>query len=139
VADVKGWLSRAIAAATEHGSAGSAARRWLRWMPGRSAPVDSRFQGDDEPFPRHWRRTPTHWPDGALDDRDAQRRLRRALAALPDRWREVLLVRDGARRPAAEVAAELDLDVAGQRRLLNQARAALRDAVADGLDPRAPR
>jgi hypothetical protein len=42
-------------------------------------------------------------------------------------------------RPAAEVAAELEESEAGQRRLLNRARAALRDAVADGLDPRSPR
>jgi RNA polymerase sigma-70 factor (ECF subfamily) len=136
---VKGWLARAVASTAEHGRAGSPIRRWIRWLPGRGDPVDPRFQGPDEPYPRHWRTFPIPWPDGFTDDPAVRQRLRRAVESLPAPWRAVLLARDGAHVPAERVAADLGVTVAQQRRMLGRARAAVRDALADLLAPGADR
>lgn len=98
----------------------------VRWLPGRGEPVDARFQSVDEPYPRHWRTPPTPWPPDAI----TTQRLQRAVQALPDLWRAVLLARDGDRVPADRVAADRGLTVGQQRRILNRARAAVRDALA---------
>ena len=104
-------------------------------MPGHADPVDPRFQGSDEPYPRHWRTGPTPWPAGSTDDPAVRERLDRAVQALPPLWRAVLLARDGERRPAEQVAADLGITVAQQRRILDRARAAVRDEVAGRREP----
>ena len=123
---MKGRLATAVARTAEYGPTRSAVRRWVRWLPGRGEPVDTRFQSADEPYPRHWRTPPTPWPSDAI----TTQRLRKAVAALPDPWRAVLLARDGDREPAEGVAADRGLTMAQQRRILNRARAAVRDALA---------
>jgi RNA polymerase sigma-70 factor, ECF subfamily len=132
---VKGWLARAVARTAEHGAARSAVRRWIRWLPDRGEPGDPRFQGSGEPYPRHWRTPPAPWPTGIAAAPAIQARLRGAVRELPDLWRAVLLARDGARLPAERVAADLGLTVGRQRRILNRARAAVRDSLAEPLTP----
>ena len=93
-------------------------------------PGGSRFQGSDEPYPRHWR-VPAPWPAGFTDGPAIRERLERAVRrSLPPLWRAVLLARDGDRRPAEQVAAELGISLAQQRCILNRARAAVRDELA---------
>jgi RNA polymerase sigma-70 factor (ECF subfamily) len=132
---VKGRPARLVACTAEHGPARSRVRRWIRWMSGRPEPPDPRFQGSDEPYPRHWRTGPTPWPAGSTDEPAVRERLDRAVRSLPPRWRAVLLARDGDRQPAEQVAAELGVPVAQQRRILNRARAAVRDEVAGRREP----
>jgi RNA polymerase sigma-70 factor (ECF subfamily) len=108
-------------------------------LPGHAEAVDSRFQGPDEPYPRHWRSGPTPWPAGSADDPAVRERLDRAVRSLPPLWRAVLLARDGDRRPAGQVAADLGISLAQQRRILNRARAAVRDEVAGRREPRGAR
>jgi DNA-directed RNA polymerase specialized sigma24 family protein len=123
---VKGWLATAVARTAEYGRSRSAVRRWVRRLPGRDEPVDARFQSADEPYPRHWRTPPTPWPPDAI----TAERLQQAVEALPELWRAVFLARDAERLPAQQVAEAHGLTVGQQRRILNQARAAVRDALA---------
>jgi RNA polymerase sigma-70 factor, ECF subfamily len=122
---MKGLLGTAVARTAEYGRSRSTVRRWVRWLPGRDDPVDTRFQSADEPYPRHWRTSPTPWPSDTI----TTQRLQRAVRALPAPWRAVLLARDGDRVPAERVAADRGLTVGRQRHILNQARAAVRDAL----------
>jgi RNA polymerase sigma-70 factor (ECF subfamily) len=131
---VKGLLARAVARTAGYGPSRSSVRRWIRWLPDGAALPDPRFQGPDEPYPRHWRRFPTVWPAGLDGDPAVRERLRRAVRSLPDSWRAVLLARD-----AEQVATDLGLTPAQQRRIRGRARAAVRDAVADLIDGDAPR
>lgn len=123
---MKGRLATAVARTAEYGRSRSAVRRWVRWLPGRGEPADPRFQSADEPYPRHWRTPPATWPSDAV----TTERLQLAVQALPDPWRAVLLARDGDQVSAEQVAADHGLTVGRQRRILNRARAAVRDALA---------
>jgi len=128
---VKGRLATAVARTVEYGRSSPTVRRWVRWLPGRDDPVDTRFQSADEPYPRHWRTPPTPWPSDTI----TAQRLQRAVRALPAPWQAVLLARDGDRVPADRVAADRGLTLGQQRRILNQARAAVRDALAARVRP----
>ena len=90
---------------------------------------DGLFQGSDDPYPGHWRQNPVPWPAGLTGDAAARRHLHDALGELPPPWRAVVRSRDVAGRDAAEVAAGLGLTPGQEQRILNQARAALRDAL----------
>ena len=136
---MKGRAARAVASTAEHGPARSRWRRWIRWLPGHTDPVDPRFQGPDELHPRHWRIPPAPWPAGFTDGPAIRERLERAVQSLPPLWRAVLLARDGDRRPAEQVAAELGISLPQQRCILNRARAAVRDELAGRREPRGAR
>jgi DNA-directed RNA polymerase specialized sigma24 family protein len=123
---MKGWLATAVARSAEYGPSRSTVGRWVRWLAGRDDPVDTRFQSADEPYPRHWRTPPTPWPSDAITTQPLQR----AVRALPDPWRAVLLAGDGDRVSAERVATDRGLTMGQQRRILNEARAAVRDALA---------
>jgi RNA polymerase sigma-70 factor, ECF subfamily len=127
---VKGWLARAAAATIRRGEGHTAIVRWSRWFPGTSPVDDTLFQGDDDPWPRHWRQSPEPWPTGFTDEDPARRQLRHALGELPPSWRAVACLRDVAGRDATGVAAELGLTVDQEQQILNRARAALRASLA---------
>ena len=59
--------------------------------------------------------------------------LRAALAALPDPWRRVVILRDVEGRPPAEVLAVTGLTAEQQRDVLNRARELLREDLGRGL------
>jgi RNA polymerase sigma-70 factor, ECF subfamily len=122
---VKGRLARAAAATVRRG-AGRTTAPWSRWFPPRGPVDDELFQGPDEPYPGHWRVPPPPWPAGYPAGDGG--RLRAAFEALPPLWQAVVLARDVAGAPAGP---GLGLTAAQQRRVLNQARAALRTALAD--------
>jgi DNA-directed RNA polymerase specialized sigma24 family protein len=60
--------------------------------------------------------------------------LRAALAALPDPWRWVVILRDVDGRPPAEVSAATGLTAEQQRDMLNRARAQLREDLGRALE-----
>jgi RNA polymerase sigma-70 factor, ECF subfamily len=129
------WLTRA---ATDAATRGEEPRnRFARWTARWFAPTPtvaaSRFQSEDEPYPRHWRRFPAPWPTGDAADPELQAVLTGALDELPATWREVVIARDGLGRDAADVGARLGLTPRQQRAILTRARALLRDRIAQRL------
>ena len=133
---MKSWLARAAAGTVARGRGRTRVARWSRWFP-RTGPVDDRaFQGPDEPYPRHWRRFPGPWPPVSAADGAVRGRLHAALDRLPATWQAVVRQGDVAGRDPERVADDLGIDVEQQRRILNQARAALREQLAELLTRR---
>ena len=60
--------------------------------------------------------------------------LKAALAALPDPWRRVVILRDVDGRPPAEVSAATGLTAEQQRDVLNRARELLRENLGRALE-----
>jgi RNA polymerase sigma-70 factor (ECF subfamily) len=96
-------------------------------------PVDpSRFRGDDDPWPGHWRdeAAPVEWgPESALLTAEFRTVLASALATLPERQRSVVELRDVHGMDAHEVCELLDLSPTNQRVLLHRGRSRLRAAL----------
>jgi DNA-directed RNA polymerase specialized sigma24 family protein len=71
------------------------------------------------------------WPVGQAVESEA---LKAALAALPDPWRRVVILRDVDGRPAAQVSAATGLSAEQQRDVLNRARELLREDLGRALE-----
>jgi RNA polymerase sigma-70 factor (ECF subfamily) len=97
---------------------------WSRWFPPAPTVDGDRFQGERDPYPDHWKEFPQPWPAGRAVDPEA---LKGALAALPDPWRRVVILRDVEGRSPAEVTAATELSAEQQRDVLNRARELLRE------------
>jgi RNA polymerase sigma-70 factor, ECF subfamily len=97
---------------------------WSRWFPPATTVDANRFRGHGDPYPDHWKQFPRPWPAGRALEPEA---LKAALAALPDSWRQVVILRDVDGRPPAEVSAVTGLTAEQQRDVLNRARALLRE------------
>jgi DNA-directed RNA polymerase specialized sigma24 family protein len=95
---------------------------WSRWFPPATT-VDSN--------PDHWKEFPRPWP--ASHAAVKSEALKAALAALPDSWRQVVILRDVDGRPPADVSAATGLTAEQQRDVLNRARALLRENL--GREP----
>lgn len=89
-----------------------------------------RFRPPGDPYPGHWAigRGPRPWsePEDAAERAELARCLAAAVAALPDRHRTVLTLRDVEGYAADEVCELLDLSAGNQRVILHRARAAVR-------------
>jgi RNA polymerase sigma-70 factor (ECF subfamily) len=100
---------------------------------GRDEPaVDpSRFQGKRGEQPGAWARPPGEWdsPEAKLATAEARLKLLEAIAALPQRQKEVLTLRDIQGWSAEETCNALDLTESNQRVLLHRARAKVREAL----------
>jgi RNA polymerase sigma-70 factor (ECF subfamily) len=105
---------------------------WSRWFPPATTVDANRFQGDGDPYPDHWKQFPRPWPAGRAVEGEA---LKAALAALPQPWRRVVILRDVEGRPSAEVSAATGLTAEQQRDVLNRARELLREALSHALAP----
>jgi RNA polymerase sigma-70 factor, ECF subfamily len=103
---------------------------WSRWFPPATTVDADRFRGADEPYTDHWREFPRSWPAGQAVEPEA---LNAALAALPDQWRRVVILRDVDGRAPAEVSAETGLTAEQQRDVLNRAREVLREKLGRAL------
>ena len=104
---------------------------WSRWFPP-AATVDSdRFQGDSDPYPDHWKQLPRPWP---VDQPVQPEALRAAVVALPEQWRQVVILRDVEGRSPAEVSAATGLSAAQQRDVLNRARELVREDLSHRLE-----
>jgi RNA polymerase sigma-70 factor (ECF subfamily) len=71
-------------------------------------------------------------PEDVVMDHARHRAALHAIAGLPDRWRTVLLLSDGAEMPAAAVATATGMTVSAVRSVLHRARTAVRDELASG-------
>lgn len=78
-----------------------------------------------------------HLPDEIVDQGERQEQLARALSALDDKYREVLVLRDVEGLTAPEVAETLGIGIDAVKSRLHRARAALREAFAPSR-PRSP-
>jgi RNA polymerase sigma-70 factor, ECF subfamily len=105
---------------------------WSRWFPPAPTVDAERFQGADDPFPDHWKAFPRPWPAGSVVE---PKTLQAALAALPDPWRRVVILRDVEGRPSAEVSAATGLTAEQQRDVLNRARELLWEELGRALQP----
>jgi RNA polymerase sigma-70 factor (ECF subfamily) len=131
---VKAWLTRAAANTVLRGEQPrNRLARWSRWFPATPTVEASRFQDDEDPHPRHWRRFPDPWH--ALDPGDPGVRdeLTDAIDELPRPWRDVLIDRDVLDRGAREIGEQRGLTPAQQRAMLNRARAKVRERLAQRL------
>jgi RNA polymerase sigma-70 factor (ECF subfamily) len=99
-----------------------------------------RFQDHRDAHPGGWRSFPREWPspEQRALGHDVSREVHRALAALPERQRTVVTLRDVHGFDADEVCRLLDLSPANQRVLLHRGRSALRGHLEDyfGADAR---
>ena len=96
----------------------------------------SRFRGDDDPYPGHWRNdaAPADWgPEPVLLAAEFRALLEKALAELPERQRAVVELRDVHAFDGEEVCELLDLTPANQRVLLHRGRAKLRSVLEGAL------
>jgi RNA polymerase sigma-70 factor, ECF subfamily len=120
-------IARMIANLTARGRAsGNRFAWWARWFPPSPTVDADRFQRESEPYPDHWKEFSRPWPAGRADGPEA---LKAALAALPDPWRRVVIMRDVEGRPPAEVSAATGLTAEQQRDVLNRARELLRESL----------
>lgn len=101
--------------------------------PGDDGPsVDpSRFQGQGDRAPGHWARPPIEWqtPEARLETNAARQVLLEAIAALPERQREVITLRDVLGYSSDEVRNALEVSETNQRVLLHRARSKVRAAL----------
>ena len=125
-------IARMIANLAARGRAlGNRFAWWSRWFPPATTVDSNRFQGNGEPYPDHWKEFPRPWP--ASHAAVKSEAIKAALAALPDSWRQVVILRDVDGRPPAEVSAATGLTAEQQRDVLNRARALLRENL--GREP----
>lgn len=131
---MNGWLSRAVANTARRGEdRRNRIARWTRWFPASPAVDESRFQGPEDPHPRHWRKFPEPWPSRDAVDPTVRAELQDAMSELPRPWRNVVQQRDVDGRAPAHVSADLQINAAQQRDILNRARAILRARLAELL------
>lgn len=93
----------------------------------------SRFRGPDDEFPGGWKVFPIRWPapDDSAVEAETAAAIREQIAALPERQRAVITLRDVHGFTSQEVCELLDLSPANQRVLLHRARAAVRGVLED--------
>ena len=118
-------IARMIANLAARGQAlGNRFAWWSRWFPPATTVDANRFQANDDPYPDHWSEFTRPW---AADQPVKPEALKAALAALPDPWRQIVILRDVDGRPPAEVSAATGLTAEQQRDVLNRARELLRE------------
>ena len=129
---MKAWLARAAANTVLRGEQSrNRIARWTRWFPRAPTIDESRFQGASEPHPGHWRRFSRAWPPIHPDDPAVRETLATAMDELPRPWRDVVIARDVQGRTPDEVSERQGVTFAQQRAMLNRARAALRERLAE--------
>ena len=101
----------------------------MRWRKVREVSLESLLPEDDEtgytPLQlADWREI----PGDALDKREMREQISQALAALPEKYREILTLRDINGLSVAETAEALDLGISNVKTRLFRARMQLRDA-----------
>ena len=105
---------------------------------GRDEPaVDpDRFQGRRDDAPGAWASPPAEWlePERKLATDEARNTMLEAIAGLPPRQRDVIVLRDVQGYSAEEARNALDISETNQRVLLHRARSKVRAALEDELD-----
>src|SRR4051794_33014733 len=81
---------------------------------------------DDGQFPGAWSTPPSHWPEEQLLAKETLEQVQAAIAKLPPRQQEVIVLRDIEGWEPEEVGAALELSDGNQRVLLHRARSKVR-------------
>lgn len=106
---------------------------------GRDEPaVDpDRFQGRRDDQPGAWASPPAEWlePERKLATDESRRVLLEAIAGLPPRQRDVIVLRDVQGYTAEDARNALDISETNQRVLLHRARSKVRAALEKNLEP----
>lgn len=106
------------------------------------AAVDAdRFRGDGHRWAGHWAAAPSDWrrvPEERLLGRETMARLQEAIATLPPRQADVLVLRDVEGWAPDEVCAALGISDGNQRILLHRARSKVRAALEQYLSEGVP-
>jgi RNA polymerase sigma-70 factor (ECF subfamily) len=93
-----------------------------------------RFQGDDGRYPGHWQMPPEPWPEHRLEELETRHVALAAIADLPPRQREVIVLRDVEGFSSEEACNALDISETNQRVLLHRARSKVRGALEAHLE-----
>jgi MFS family permease len=119
-------LPRSRPAPEEAGLAEAAAAPLLAVQPA-FAP-DRFFPADDPEWPGHWANPPSAWAGSglAVDSPEALAEVRAAIAAMPARLRQVIVLRDVEGRSLADVREAVDVGPGQEQALLHQARGLVR-------------
>jgi RNA polymerase sigma-70 factor (ECF subfamily) len=134
---LKTWIMRIVA-----NQARSRGERERRSVPvsalagddGEPAVEQSRFRPfDDHRYPGGWARPPHDWPEEHLLAGETLQVVRDAIAHLPPRQQEVILLRDVEGWDPDEVSDALGLSAGNQRVLLHRARSKVRGRLEDYL------
>jgi RNA polymerase sigma-70 factor (ECF subfamily) len=95
----------------------------------------ARFRPESDPrYPGGWATPPDTWPEEQLLQAETLRRIEDAIAKLPPRQQEVILLRDVAGWDAQDVGTALELTDGNQRVLLHRARAKVRNDLEQYLE-----
>jgi RNA polymerase sigma-70 factor (ECF subfamily) len=94
------------------------------------------FQGEEDPFPGHWKRFPPRWPspESTVLAEEVREQVSRALQSLPVRQRAVITLRDVEGYTSEEVCEILEISAANQRVLLHRARTVARECIGAYFD-----
>jgi RNA polymerase sigma-70 factor (ECF subfamily) len=135
---LKTWIMRI--AANQARSRGERERRTvpvstLGGDEGEPAVEPSRFRPFDDPrYPGGWARPPQDWPEQHLLAGETLQLVRDAIAGLPPRQQEVILLRDVEGWTPDEISDALGLSPGNQRVLLHRARSTVRGRLEDYLE-----
>jgi len=89
----------------------------------------SRFRPETDRYPGGWWTPPDTWPEEQLLATETIQMIQDAIAKLPPRQQEVILLRDVAGWDPMDVSAALELSEGNQRVLLHRARSKVRNEV----------
>lgn len=130
---LKTWVYRILINLASRRGAWEARAVPISSLSGEAGPtVDpTRFREPGEEFAGHWREFPAAFPmpEPAALAGEVRARTGAAVAALPERQRVVIVLRDVEGYGADEVCALLEISAANQRVLLHRARAGVRAAL----------
>jgi RNA polymerase sigma-70 factor (ECF subfamily) len=95
-----------------------------------------RFQGPDGEYPGHWAHPPIAWsaPEERLASDESRKVLLEAIADLPPRQQEVIVLRDIQGLSAEEARNALEVEPTNQRVLLHRARSKVRAALEEHFE-----
>jgi RNA polymerase sigma-70 factor (ECF subfamily) len=100
--------------------------------------ADRFLPADHAQWPDHWAVPPQDWrviPEECLLGKETLRRVRDAISVLPERQRDVIVLRDVEGWEPAEVCDALGLSEGNQRVLLHRARSKVREALERYFEP----
>lgn len=100
----------------------------------RPAVDPDRFQGQGDRYPGGWAAFPAPFPEERLAEAETRDAALKAIAALPPRQREVIVLRDVEGFSAEEACNALALAETNQRVLLHRARSKVRNALESHFD-----
>lgn len=126
---LKTWILRIVANRAR--TRGERERRSVPLSTLEPAAVDpGRFRPESDPrYPGGWATPPDTWPEAQLLQAETLATIQAAIAQLPPRQQEVIVLRDVAGWDPHEVSEALELSDGNQRVLLHRARAKVRNEV----------